>query len=1230
MMGHRTAHCEFLGGFRIFDHTGADVPLPVIKGAAIIAYLYLLGSNRASRNELTGLLWGDKPEATARSALRQCLHQMKSKLASFEPEFLTVTQHDVSLDPNKLSADIDALLDPEKIPEAARPGDIDPYQFLLGFEDLDPNFSDWLWSARAQLDQNFRATLKSVLSDANATAEQRLRAAQHLNKLDPSQEIAARLLIENAARDGDLVALLRVYQKLWDALEEEWGEEPSADLQDFVGQTRLRFGDVPESHPAKSENTPFRKYLTILALSFHGGAAETEMLDTLLNRAKEAIVTRGGTIFYSDADKLCGVFGLQFSVENNARDSIEVALELRELLGGHQGIRIGVGLDTGYVLVEPPASSGQHPKISGAVIDQAMALAQHETDFAIAATARTMHGLEAFYLTSQAPPTQMGTTPTVRVIARNAAATIDALRGMRETFVGRTPFLAALWEIWTDSLETQSLQIASLQGQAGVGKTRLADEFLRRLAAEGIRTVRAECNRYDRSAPLEPLIDLLRAFEADTETAPEGSGRSLMHAGSGRQSLTIDAIVAQLTAALDGRPAAIFIDDWQWADDATRLALGKLTTSAARSSLLLILTSRNVPADEWLVANSHQIVLPNLTAREVVEKAELHINRPIDGRLKQQILAKSSGNPLLLEEVCHAIGNSPFAQDRDGVIAELPANVQALFATRFEQLALEELEIVFAAATHGDQVERELLSKVILRPVSSSAYDRLCEHDVLVMAGAGKTIRFKHGLARDVAYNMIPDDRRRALHLAYANCLRKGASREDEYRMAERLAFHYRGGGDIANASDFAELSGDKALKASAHDQAIWHYGVALDLVDQLPSNDTTRRRWISLAARWAIPTTYTPSHEQISLLERAETLAKQIGDLHSVAALRYWIGYSTYVLGENASGLKSLRLARQVADSVGNFQQSTEAKAIEGCALASIANYDEAERMMRDAIETKDRHPHRQNHAPVTSVYTRANLALLIADRGDFEESRKLIEEALYRVRDFEHEVESSILLFSGTINIWRGAWEDALDDARRARERSERVSSPYLMGMSRCIWGYAHWRIHGGVAGLDTLAKNARWMRDRDMQMYYTFICGWLADAMAESGRSQEAEAAYRLALDRASSGEIAGAAMACRASALCAISEERYDDAAQRLSQAKDFAARRSAMHEVAANHLLSARLHYALNRQGNAIAALETAKAQLARLGLPQRYQMACDVEAELSHAHASSLVTPSDN
>ncbi|MEL7466423.1 MAG: tetratricopeptide repeat protein [Pseudomonadota bacterium] len=641
---------------------------------------------------------------------------------------------------------------------------------------------------------------------------------------------------------------------------------------------------------------------------------------------------------------------------------------------------------------------------------------------------------------------------------------------------------------------------------------------------------------------------------------------------------------------------------------------------------MIILTSRENPAEEWLVANSDQIQLPNLNAREVEAKTAHLLRQPLEPSLKREIYAKSGGNPLFLEEICHSLANTDNRPGWQTIVTALPANVQALIAARMERLDSGDLQIVRTAAAHGEQISIDLLSEVSGMRVDAATLSRLTALDVMSAVAAsdgdgdGGGVRFKHGVARDVVYSMIPPDAQVDLHRSYAARLRDRAGGDPaaEVAISEILAMHYRGAGDVANALDFAEISGDKALAASSLDKAMWHYGAALDLIDETSPDETSLRRWVSIARRWAVPCVYAASSRHLPALERAETLANRLQDWRAAAWARYWVGYLHFVLGQHEKALRNLSAAGDIAAEEGDAGLEAEAMAIRGCVYSATGKRERGEEQMRAAIVEKDRNPGKRGRPPVTSVYTRANLAVLVADQGRFEEADDLIAEALRRVRGYGHEVESSILNFAAACHLMRRNWDVALDYASRSRERSEKVSSPYLMGMSRCIWGYARHRLGGEEAseGLEMLSTAAWSMEKRGMRLYLSFVFGWLSDALSEAGRFEDVEAAYTAAMARARTGEIVGAAMACRASAIVAMEAGRPEEAASRLEMAANFTKRRASPQDSGANLLARARLDRLTGRVSEARDALARADEIFDRPELVRWQTVAHRIRVEL--------------
>ena len=662
-------------------------------------------------------------------------------------------------------------------------------------------------------------------------------------------------------------------------------------------------------------------------------------------------------------------------------------------------------------------------------------------------------------------------------------------------------------------------------------------------------------------------------------------------------------LTRDLVAALKDRKCVVFIDDWHWVDQATRLVLQDVVRDLQNAPVMIVLASRFASPDDGLMRASHQIHVPPMTVKEAHRCAERFLGQPINAQLRDEIFEKTGGLPLYLDELCYALERRG-AQSDGEFTHGLSANLSALIASRIERLEEDELELLLAAAPHSDTVDPVLPSKVMGQEVQDDLLTRLCDKDILTPGLYGGAPRFKHGMTRDAAYNMIPPKKRRALHRAYLEALSSDAPPEEGDGVIEQLALHADRCGDIRAAIDFAERAGHKALAASSLDQALRQFSRAMELIDTLPANQELEQRWLKNAILWSRPSVYCATPDHTPILRRAQALAERMGEQGRLAEILYWTGYNLLVQGEYEEAKTCLRDSNTLAHQIGSDRLVAETVAILGCAAAFTCQYEEAEQLIEQAIGEKDKNPVHSGQAPVTSAYSRSILAMMRADQGAFTEAGALFDVALDRVAEFRHEIESSILNTVAAVHLWQGNWGQARMLARRSQERSERVSALYLIGISRSIFHYADWKLTGNTSNVDELISISRWMDSQGMRLFLTFIAGWVADACAGAGRWDECAMAARLAVLRSESGEGAGVAMALRAFAKVPETH-RHDsdpDPLDCLQQARLWAERRTAPHEMAQCALAEARYWHGLGDHAAAARAAHEAATTFETLGL----------------------------
>jgi len=1186
--------CELLGRFRLYGPDGNEVRIPIAKGVGLIAYLLLSGEGSAPRSHLTALLWSERSEAAARTALRQCLHQMKSRLDAAVMDLIVISKDSIRLADVEVETDISTLARHGFL-EGKDSQQLSFDRLLYGLEDLDPSFSEWLHAQRrtqkAQLCKDLTRQLEQARDDG-----QRMQVAETLHQLDPSLEVAARPLIEHNIRIGNIVGLLSVYKRLWDALDEQWEEEPSQEMQKLVGNARALFGETMPALSDTSTARQSRRYGSILTARVVGPAGQkADATDqatqaTFLKAAEPLLEAAGAVLLPGETDTLVALFGYPKANEDDAATAITAALDLKQAFADRtqdQGAQLFIGLDSGLIDMAQNETAPGTTSVSPGTIFNTKNLVLHNEGLApIQATARMVRRLEHLF---ECQPLRANADRDLVSIIGHRPQPFAPIVTKASDLIGRIPFIAALRTAW-DQAQSEGMQTICLQGPPGIGKTRLAHEFLRDMHHEMPALAVVRCNRYDRSAPLEPVYNLLKVLtDQPTEAIT-----------------TPAALLSQLTEALYDRSGVLFVDDWHWVDDASRAVFQDLAMALQDQPILLMLAARDTSLDDGLVRTSHQVHVPPLNAKEAQRRAEQVLGYPIDATLKSEIFEKSGGNPLYLEEICSALTTMERLETREQMSKAFAPDLHALIASRIDQFDVEDTQVIFAIAVHGETVDQDLLAQVLGYKVPQARLDRLCARDLLRLDVSGQRLQFKHGITCDVAYGMIPPAHRTELHASYYKAISAEAETHGAADYVEKLALHAQASGMLIEAIEFAEQAGDKALAASSLDQAQRQFHTALSLIEELDQASDWKARWLSIALRWARPCVYAASADHLPILERAQATAVELRDDAKLAEVLYWTGYNLIVQGEYARAMDHLQRAQAIAKGLGLARLETEIKAILGYAFTLKAQYDTAEPYISTAIGVKDQHPVRKGHAPVTSVYARSILALIYAEQGKFDAAEDMLQTALARVSNFQHEIESSILTTGATVLLWRGRWDKAKVFTRRARQRSERVSAPYMIGTSRCLYCYSDWKATGSKDSLAELERTTYWLDTQGMRLFLTLILGWLSEALADAARFDDAAAVAARVLERTGeSGECLGTSMACRTLARCAMAPggDGVEAAADHLRAARYWADYRDADHERGACALLEAEIFAQAHRTEAAQKSIDEATSVFERLDMP---------------------------
>ncbi len=423
--------------------------------------------------------------------------------------------------------------------------------------------------------------------------------------------------------------------------------------------------------------------------------------------------------------------------------------------------------------------------------------------------------------------------------------------------VGRDGELAALIAAHGQSRPDGGLAV--IEGEAGIGKTRLAHELLRNARSGGAVVLVARCHDDEAGLPYGPIVELLRAAMGDGETGwadtvppqrvadaslllPEVAGlRADLSAplpleGPGAQVRLLEAVATVIRAACRGpQPGVVLLDDVHAADEATLDSISYLGRRLRGQALLLVLAWRSeaVPpghrlrrlAAELAREGKAAIVSPGrLKEDDVVQLVQTARPDLATPDLESRVYLESEGLPLFVAEYLAALQAG--VEQAEPV---LPSEVRGLLEARLGGVGDVARQVLGAAAAIGRSFDLEVVREASGRTDEETvaALEELVSHGVVrEVAGTEPVYDFSHQKLRALVYEQTGLARRRLLHGRVAGVLSKRPGTESAALIASHLSL----AGDQANAAKQYRLAAEHAASLHAHADALEHLEAALAL----------------------------------------------------------------------------------------------------------------------------------------------------------------------------------------------------------------------------------------------------------------------------------------------------------------------------------------------------------------------------------------------------------------
>ena len=997
-----------------------------------------------------------------------------------------------------------------------------------------------------------------------------------------------------------------------------------------------------------------RRFLTLMFSDLTGSTSLSEALEAehyaaLLGQLRDAyqtvIARHGGIVVRIQGDGMLAIFGHPEALEDDGRRATEAALDLHALVRTLRiepqqvpvrTLTLHSGIHAGLVLLGQGDMTSGRFELMGNAANIAARLSDVAGPGEILVSEETLGAERHFFVTGerrelalQGTARPLAALPIVERAHIGSRYEARSQRGL-SAFVGRQAELAILDEAFQDTLAGRTRSVAVVAA-AGLGKTRMAREFLDRCGAAGGHILRGYCEHYGGTQPLQPFLQMLRTqfglehgrsvaelaqrVDAGLADIPlpmmAGQRAALLQAlslndpvveSATRQApqTMLSALAALIVALAARRSLVLFIDDWQWADEASYQVLNELRAQQESPLLVLLATRGFGLADAAMEATFQVIELRPLSNDEALQTAH-RLLPAADPFLLGEICAYAGGSPLYIEELCHSAADGPTPQ-RPGHVQGGAAWLRVLIEARVTRLPEAQAALVRSAAVVGAVIPTWLFERITGCPAGDPRVAALAREDLIYPGEQTGTLRFKHGITRDAVYEAVGLHQRKALHLQIAHALLDAhsvtASAESTF---EALAYHFDAAGRPAEAAHYAELAGDKAVAASALYGAQAQYRKALVALDRLEATPARALRWSAIMLRLSLASVFHPSRNDLPLFERALELAGSLGDPLAVARAQYWLSYLRYVLGDSLEAVDQAECALTAASACGDNRLLVQVQATLGQALAAVGRYGPALTLLDAAIGVKQRH--RSGAAlPVGLAYSLACKAYALGDRGDFAAAWACFDEAMQSVGTTQHEIGASVRGLYGATLLWQGRWADAQAVATEAWRIGERTRSLFTMSMGRAVAAYASWKLEPNEQALRDMLDTLAWLTPRGNALFTSLNHGWLVDALTASKRPAAARWHAAQALRRGRQCDLIGVAMACRAMATLAADNGSAARARRWIARALDLAAIRGSAHEHAVTLLRSAEVELKLTRSAPIAPLLDEAEAGFAAMGM----------------------------
>lgn len=786
-----------------------------------------------------------------------------------------------------------------------------------------------------------------------------------------------------------------------------------------------------------------RRDVTVLFADLVGSTKLSRRLDLeayhkLLNRflqdCGDEIAKAEGYVARFMGDGVLAYFGFPQAHEDDAVRAVAAALSIRDRcarLGEESGVVLCVrcGIASGNVILGSAIGFGgaREFPVFGDVANLAARLqaAARANSILVAAATRKRASLRFGF--ERSAPLRLGGFPQV-----NFAWEVSGLRSSGQPagrsqrpsgrMIGRNAENALFKAAWRDARAGRGIAL-QVSGQAGVGKSRLVQDWMRQIARAGFKTCLAVADPLHRQSPLHLIASLLETLPGGIRKrrrvveyldwsmpVPEGGADD----GANHAGLLAKAMLDML----EGAPTLLVVEDIHWADESSRMVIDAISDRIRDSPSLIVVTTRAMADDAAAVASVCAVPLAPLTSEQTALLVARVAGTRLSEREQERVVERSGGVPLFAQELARLVSCPSDCASPDSIPDTLSSLLLARLTTLGPAMAMAQCAAVLGAEVPLSNLEALARRRGVDLIGGLHALER---EAVAWVHGTPATLRFQHSLYRDAALSTLLRTDRQLLFRDAAEVFEAApASGVPDAALAEFWL--------EAGLPERALIALDRAMSAAQAKRAWRETGQlaesALSLFRALPENARSIRRELAL---------------QTMLAE----------------ALQITCGYSSPAACAAATD------AHRLAERAGEIQQSMLGVAGKWMAASSAGDYLQAHAIAARALSLAQLHggPDALAAAHMIDMTTRYRIGDLIGAEASFRSG-----DAFFHTRDFVQRTgaipqtfgnAAIIAVLLGASDVARDRSAHALRTARQQGTTYDRCFAAYMVAMVEIMLG-------------------------------------------------------------------------------------------------------------------------------------------------------------------------------